>query len=115
MATQTFPDIAVSGDSRLSEQVRVREVQFGDGYTQSAADGINAIPRTYRAVFAARPNADLDTIRSFLRERGGHEPFWFTPPEESAAIKWRCKDWAITRISATHRTLIATFVEDFSP
>ena len=115
MAVQTFPAIAVSGESRLSETPRVREVRFGDGYTQAAADGINTIPRTYRAVFAARPNGEIDTIRAFLRARAGHEPFRFTPPEESAAVKWRCREWSVRRVSATHRTLSATFVEDFTP
>ena len=115
MAIQTFPDIPVSADSALSETPRVREVRFGDGYAQAAADGLNAVPRTYRAVFAARPNADIDTIRAFLRARAGHEPFLFAPPGESAAIRWRCKEWSVRRVSATHRTLSATFVEDFTP
>lgn len=113
--TETFPDIAVSRDSRLSEAANVSEARFGDSYTQSAADGLNAIPRTYRAVFTARPVADIDTIRTFLRARGGHEPFNFTPPGETDAIKWRCKEWSRNLISATHATLTATFVEDFTP
>ena len=113
--TATFPDIPVSRDSRLSETANVREARFGDGYTQAAAAGLNAIPRTYRAVFTARPLADIDTIRAFLVARAGHEPFTFTPPGESDAIKWRCKEWARTRVSPTHATLTATFEEDFAP
>ena len=114
MATETFPGIAVSRASAVSETPRVREVNFGDGYTQSAADGLNPIRRTYRAVFAARANAEIDAIRTFLRARAGHEPFRFAPPG-GAAAKWRCGDWSIERVSATHATLTATFVEDFTP
>ena len=115
MAAPTFPAIAASRESGLSEAARVREVRFGDGYAQSAADGLNAVVRTFRAVFAARTRAEIDTIRTFLRARAGHEPFLFTPPGASAAIKWRCREWSETRTGATHRTLTAFFVEDFTP
>ena len=116
MAIETFPPIAVlSRASRLSEAPRVRQLRFGDGYIQAAAAGINPVRRSYRAVFAALSLADVETIRAFLRARAGHEPFWFTPPGASDPIKWRCGDWSVTRTSATHRTLTATFVEDFTP
>ena len=114
MAIETFPDIAVSRESCLSETARVREARLGDGYTQSGADGLNPIAKTYLAVFTARANAEIDTIRSFLRARAGHEPFTFTPPGEAPAT-WRCSEWSVTRISATHRSLTAAFVEDFTP
>ena len=114
--TDSFPDIAPSRDSGFSSRVRLRRASFGDGYVQTAADGLNAEQRTYRAAFNVRPHADIETVRAFLSARGGHTPFLFTPPGHAAAIKWRCEQWeGPIRVSATHSTLRATFVEDFSP
>ncbi len=112
-----FPGIPTSRGSGFGpSRPRIRKVSFGDGYEQAAAEGLNPLKRTYDARFNARPNADIETIRAFLSERGGHTPFLFAPLGEAAAIQWRCETWeGPTAVSATHASLRATFIEDFSP
>jgi len=114
--TETFPDIAPSRGSGFGPiRPKIKKAAFGDNYEQTAADGLNTERRMYRAVFEARENADIETIRAFLSARGGHEPFEFTPPGMGDAVKWRCEEWdGPIWESATHSTLRATFIEDFS-
>lgn len=114
---ENFPGIATSRGSGFGPtRPRIRKVSFGDGYEQTAQEGLNPLRRTYNARFNARPNADIETVRAFLTRHGGHTPFAFTPPGEAAAIQWRCETWeGPTVVSATHGSLSATFVEDFSP
>ena len=114
MALETFPDVGLSRGSGPRTTVRVLEKQLGDGYTQSAADGLNAAPLTFKAVFGAAPKADITTIATFLKRHGGHTPFLFTLPDETSARRWRCTTWTgPTWVSATYRSLTATFIEDF--
>lgn len=114
MATETFPAVAPSRGSRLTRATAVLEARFGDGYTQAAADGINATRRRYAARWEALPSADADRIEAFLARHGGWKPFLFQPPSLAAAVKWRCKSWDRERLSATHATMRAEFEEDFS-
>ena len=115
MPLETFPDYPLSVGSQPQARARVLEKRLGDGYTQAAADGLNAIAITFRAEFKARPIADIRTIHDFLIRHGGHTPFFFTLPDEAAPRKWRCKTWrGPTRVSAALRALTATFEEDFS-
>ena len=115
MATETFPDVAPSRGSGLSSELRVLDASFGDAYEQRAADGLNALAHTYEAVFDVRPVADIDTIVAFLARHAGVTGFWFTPPG-GVRRKWRCRRWTgPTWVSATHRSLRASFTEDFTP
>ncbi len=112
---ETFPNYPLSKGSRPSTSARLLKKKLGDGYTQVAADGLNAIEREFRAVFETRPVADITAIDTFLTEHGGHTPFLFTLPDEAVPRRWRCEKWTgPTRVSAGYRSLTATFIEDFS-
>ncbi len=115
MAIETFPAILLSRGSGLETRVRTLSKSLGDGYVQVAADGINNQPRSYRAVFDTRAVAEIDQIVEFLAARGGVEAFLFDPPDAPAGLKWRCERWQQRWVSATHRSLTATFIEDFAP
>jgi len=109
-----FPDYPLSQGSAPTTRVRVPEKQLGDGYTQAAADGLNNVQMSFRAVFNVRPKADIEVIAAFLRRHGGHTPFRFQLPDEDMPRQWRCKSWSgPTWVAATHRSLTATFEEDF--
>lgn len=53
--------------------------QFGDGYKQMIADGINNIRQEWSLVYTY-PTADIDVIESFLNNTNGVDPFTWTPP-----------------------------------
>jgi phage-related protein len=70
------PDYA----SPLEETPRIRKAQFGDGYEQRTADGLNTILQKWSVKFNVRPRADADEILAFFRALGGTTPFEFVVP-----------------------------------
>lgn len=113
MPPETFPAHPVSTGSDTVTRVRVLEKQFGDGYAQRAADGLNSVSLRYRVQFNARPKADVDAMNQFLTARAGHTAFLFTLPGEATARRWVCKEWTKTHDAGAVWSLSATFEEDF--
>lgn len=108
MATFTFtPDQGVN----LTKSPRVRNAQFGDGYQQRVADGINTQPRRWSLSFN-RNSTDVASIEAFLVARNGVESFDWTPYTGSAG-KWVCSEWTLTELSPDSQSLSATFTEVF--
>jgi phage-related protein len=58
---------------------RTLKAQFGDGYSQVAADGINNVYDTWTLSFAGA-YADVSPVKSFLDTLQGYLPFYWTPP-----------------------------------
>jgi phage-related protein len=53
--------------------------QFGDGYSQVAADGINNTYDTWTLSFAGG-SSDVTPVKTFLDALQGYLPFYWTPP-----------------------------------
>lgn len=107
MATFTF---IPSSTSRISKRPRKRKLQFGNGYSQRAGDGINNIEEKWGLVFSVRSNLDADKISDFLEARGGHEAFNWTPPGGSSK-KYLCELWTRTYSKALDMNQISTTFE----
>lgn len=97
-----------------SSATRVLRADFGDGYSQRAADGINSVRDTYTLSWEGLTRTDATTCDTFLRNRGGYEAFLWTPPGGSEK-KWVCSEWQVRHATATLEHLSATFVEVFDP
>jgi phage-related protein len=93
--------------------LKVKKSQFGDGYQQVAADGINnqseSWPLTFRGSEAA-----IRPIKDFLVARGGAQSFYWTPPLGDQAL-WICETYSLTPLGGGMYTLTATFEQFFSP
>jgi phage-related protein len=83
-----------------SRAPRVREVKFGDGYSQRLQDGINYINESYSLSFNNRSFTDISAMDSFLETRGGSTSFTWTPPGE-VEIKVICRNWDISVLNHT--------------
>lgn len=92
-----------------SREQRIKSVNFGDGYEQRQADGINPLRETWSLNFTNRDIAEIDAIEDFLLARGGVENFDWTPPRASAAAKYVCKSWQRTAAIGVFDSLTATF------
>ena len=57
----------------------VREVRFGDGYSQRAPAGLNADLKTYSVTLSVS-REEATALESFLAEHGGWKAFLWTPP-----------------------------------
>lgn len=108
----TFPSIAPTYGVTKSSAPNVRTIQFGSGYQQRAQFGINQNPKIYELEFNVS-ETDADTIETFLDARGAAENFNFTPPGESGASKFVCRQWSKTIPYLNRATITATFEQVF--
>lgn len=105
----TFTYIPVYGATETT-RARVLKAQFGDGYVQRVADGINNYPRTWSLTFS-KTQSDIETILTFLETEGGVTSFDWTPPRGSAG-KWICEEWN-TSVNDGYDQLTVQFTEVF--
>jgi len=100
-------------DPTGEERLRVLTAQFGDGYKQTAGDGINNLVQSWPLQFTGSA-AYITEIRDFLRSHGGAKPFLWTPPlgvqglydAVDVKVQARGKDWYV---------LSTTFSQRFAP
>ncbi|MBZ4373247.1 phage tail protein [Corallococcus sp. AS-1-6] len=76
------PDYGAQADS----VPRVRKAQFGEGYTQRSADGLNPVLRRWALQFSNLSKVDADGLEAFLRARAGVEAFEFVTPDTAWAV-----------------------------
>lgn len=107
----TFTWTPKYGASKKSP-ARILMTDFGDGYRQRAADGINPIKESWDLEFT-NETADIDDIEDFLVARGGWESFTWTPSGELVAKKWSCQEWNRVKVGSGVDTLTCTFNREF--
>ncbi len=105
----TFTYVPAYG-ARLQSTPRVRSAQFGDGYQQRVADGINSNRRVWNLTFS-KTQSDIDTILNFLEGEAGVTAFTWTPPRGSSG-SWVCPEWG-NAVNDGYDQLTATFIEVF--
>jgi phage-related protein len=103
-----------SYSSQLKKKPRVFKAQFGDGYAQRTADGINANPQVWTLVWENITQATAAAIEALLDSYGGHTPFTWTPPGRSE-IKVVCEEYGVRYDGFDQRNFSATFEQDFAP
>ena len=62
----TFPSIDADYGASKKAAPRVRQVQFGSGYSQRATFGINQDPKVWTLVWENRTATDTNTIEADL-------------------------------------------------
>ena len=109
----TFPSIDPDFGATKSSSPRVRNVQFGDGFSQRLRYGLNQDAKQWDLTWQNISEADSDTIEAFLEARGGAEHFDWSPPDETETYKWICQQWSKRMTSAGLNELTATFQQVF--
>ena len=92
---------------------RVRKAQFGDGYSQAVADGLNAEVQHWPLSFAGK-SAAINPILAFLRAHPGNVSFYWTPPLGVQGF-FRCEQYNLVPHGGDVYTLSAQFDQVFSP
>ncbi|MNC36665.1 Phage minor tail protein [compost metagenome] len=91
---------------------RVIESQFGDGYKQTSADGINTKNEQYEVkVHAYETEAKL--IMAFFDEHQGWKSFFWTPPLGKLSL-YTCSNPKPTPQGGGLFVITGTFVKSFS-
>ncbi len=111
----TFPSIVPDYGASKASKPNVRNVQFGDGYSQRLRYGLNTDLKVWTLTWQYITEADSDTIETFLEARGGAEHFDWSPPDETETYKWICQQWSKQMTSAGLNQLTATFQQVIEP
>ena len=72
------------GMTRSNEPL-VFVAEFGDGYQQRVANGINNLKQEFSVSFATREKAEIDDIVGFFESTNGVTAFDFTFPDTNAS------------------------------
>ena len=114
--TSSFGNRNIAPDRALARtsKPRVLKVQFGDGYEQRVAEGINNINESYAVTLNNRPKAEIDDVLAFLDSLNGVTAFNFTIPDTNAGgnettIKVVCEDYGLTYNNDEGYSCSATF------
>ena len=111
----TFPSITPTYGAQKTNQPKVRQVQFGDGYTQRLTVGLNQNPKSWSLTWEVS-ETNADTIETFLDARAADgDSFTWTPPDSATAYQWTCYDWSKSIPSLNRATIQATFTQVFEP
>lgn len=94
-------------------EFRLRTAQFGDGYQQQVADGLNNKSQSWPLTFVG-DEALVRAIAGFLDRHGGARSFQWTPPLGEPGL-YRCKGYQPTPRGAGLYSLTATFEQGFAP
>lgn len=90
---------------------RVRKAQFGDGYEQSLADGINNTVLSYTLQFVG-DEVKISSILAFLDAHPGATAFYWTPPLRSQLL-FKCETYSDAIPDKGTYALTATFNQTF--
>lgn len=102
------PDIGLSDDTEF----RIREIKFGDNYSETSPEGINSTTDTVTASWTL-PAAQATALRNTLKSSQGSERISYQFPDDDAPRLWR-----VIRLSRAYparngrRTIRATFKEE---
>lgn len=111
MATETFRWPTESGESP-DIKYRVKETKFGDGYTQTYAEGINNKEESYTIKVTCRKSQAVEILDFFDRQAGWKSFFW-TSPLGTLGL-YRCQDPKHVNIGGDKYSITGTFVKAFS-
>lgn len=85
-AVFTFDNVRLTVEATVSRGLRLKSSQFGDGYTQTLADGLNTDLERWSIRTAPMSNEEAWGLESWvLRTRG--IPFPWTPPDATRTFK----------------------------
>ena len=99
------------GGGSMTTEDTVREVVFGNGYTQVASSGLNTTKRSFSVIYAG---ADYMDVISFM-QRHLVKPFaWIAPDGKAGLFRVKSGTIAAKPISPTVQEVAATFVEQFT-
>ncbi|MEN6621495.1 MAG: phage tail protein [Smithella sp.] len=92
---------------------RILRAEFGDGYSQRAADGLNTNPIKVTLNFDALSVAQADQVFNFLQARAGWDSFYYTLPRETTPRLFICPKFSRQYVLPDTDAITAEFEEVF--
>ena len=111
-----MPDRGFTQDDKS----RIYTTNFGDGYEQRVANGINTIDQAFSLNFKTRPKAEIDDLVTFFTGLAGVDPCRFTYADSNAggsetAIKAVAQSWKKTYNTGDFYSLSVKLVRVYEP
>ncbi|MDR5881125.1 phage tail protein [Caballeronia sp. LZ032] len=94
--------------------LKTRKAQFGDGYAQRVADGLNNAASSFSLQFV-NDAATISAILAFLRAHAGATAFLWTPLLWTAPGLFTCESFSEPTRDGAVYTITATFDQTFAP
>jgi len=97
-----------------TKKTRVLKNQFGDGYTQRAAFGINSVDVEFNLKWIMN-TTDADIAESFLEEHLGGDAFLWSAPDQWGGLQIAviCESWSHEPVSTDLISFSANFIKVF--
>lgn len=109
MPYETFPTtIGPSYPVEKSAEPRIKRVEFGDGYTQEAPDGINYNLYTWNLTWEVLNSTEKVEIEAFLVARKGYQTFLWSDGD-GVQYRVKCKSWSVSEFAPKVFTIRGTF------
>lgn len=113
LATFTPPFAPMPGTTD-KPKVKILKAEFGDGYSQTAPDGLNNVKRVLSVAWDALTPTQITAMTGFFFTQASQgNPFYYTPSDETVPVKWTCEVWDDKRGQGGLRALTATFEQSF--
>lgn len=91
-----------------SRKARMLEANFGGGYRQRAADGLNPIEITMNLEWIGS-TVDIEELETHFEERAGYQSFTISGSwVDDTSYKWTCQEWDVTYAATSIPRLTAT-------
>ncbi|HGE6046457.1 TPA: phage tail protein [Vibrio cholerae] len=112
MALQEFTYCA-DKEATGTLEFRTRTAQFGDGYQQSAGDGINNRRQSWPLTFTKK-KTEAEAIKAFFDDHEGCKAFAWKPPLSPIGL-YVVASYSVLPLGAGLYRISATFNETFHP
>lgn len=119
---QDLGSVQRTPDKNFTKKVEptVLRIQFGDGYEQRIAEGINSLKETFNVAFTNRPKAEIDDIVAFFDNKKGTTAFNYTIPDSNQGggertVKVVCEDYTQTYVYDDFYSCNATLRRVYEP
>ena len=110
MTALPYTDLSYGTDMNMD--VRVKRVDFGDGYSQRHLDGLNPVVQKWRLIWERIPDAQAEELRLFFKNLGAGIVDW-QPYNQPAVLKWSASDFSSKPVAAMISTVSVTLTQEF--
>ncbi|WP_250125508.1 phage tail protein [Chroococcidiopsis sp. CCMEE 29] len=86
----------ILADSGAQISRRVRKVQYGDGYTMRALDGLNNVIKSWDVTFTQGTSGDMWELEQIILNDMGIVPTLWQAPDENVPSRWMIENYRKT-------------------
>lgn len=112
MGYKTFTPVIAPTSYDNTSEIKTINVDFGDGYSQVSADGLNAKRNKLSVRWSNLLITQCKSFDAFFEAQCA-QPFFWKAPQTTVSKLWRCTSWK----ASYHETIAdfdATFEEVFA-